>query len=107
MLRDRPLARRRPHRLPVLARRRQFATLAQIIRANLDAKMAVFHRWTPTLTLPRLRGRGGWGEKLTDFGEQLARAEGFGDIAVAAGFPRLRLVAGERVGSHGDDRHLR
>src|SRR5215469_8915384 len=46
-------------------------------------------------------------EEFADFGEELARAEGFGDIAVAAGGMGLRLVAGERIRGDGDDRHLR
>src|SRR5580693_3230968 len=45
-------------------------------------------------------------EEFAHFGEELARAEGFGDIAVATGFPGLRLVAGEGVGGHRNDRHL-
>src|SRR5712675_1954013 len=37
-------------------------------------------------------------EEFADFGEELARAEGLRDIAVATGFPRLGLVAGEGIG---------
>src|SRR5580704_14734484 len=44
-------------------------------------------------------------EEFADFGEELAGAEGLGDITVAAGFPGLRLVSGEGVGSDGDDRY--
>src|SRR5262245_37264358 len=46
-------------------------------------------------------------EEFADFGEQLARAEGLGDIAVAARLARFGLVAGERVRGNRDDRHLR
>src|SRR5580704_6838676 len=44
-------------------------------------------------------------EEFAHFGEELARAEGFGDIAVATGFPGLGLVSGEGVGSDRDDRY--
>src|SRR6266446_4675760 len=46
-------------------------------------------------------------QEFADFGEELARAEGLGDVAVAAGFAGLGLVARQRVGGDGDDRHLR
>src|SRR5262249_51844369 len=46
-------------------------------------------------------------KEFTDFGEQLAGAERLGAVAVAAGGARLGLVAGERVGGDGDDRHAR
>src|SRR4051812_15075754 len=44
-------------------------------------------------------------EEFANFGEELAGAEGFGNIAVATGFAGLGLVAGEGVGGYGDDRH--
>src|SRR5271170_3437243 len=42
---------------------------------------------------------------FADLGQQLARAVGLGDIAVAAGLARLRLVARQRMGGDRDDRH--
>src|SRR4051794_26190459 len=45
-------------------------------------------------------------QEFADLGEELARAERLGDVAVAAGFAGLRLIAGQRVGGNGDDRHL-
>src|SRR5829696_5640523 len=45
-------------------------------------------------------------QEFVDLGEELARAEGLGDIAVAACSLRLRLVAGEGVGGDRDDRDV-
>src|SRR3954469_18559503 len=45
-------------------------------------------------------------QELVDLGEQLARAEGLRHITIAAGSLRLRLVAGEGVGGHRDDRDV-
>ena len=40
---------------------------------------------------------------LAHLGKEIARAEGLGDVAVAAGRARLGLVAAQRVGGDGDD----
>src|SRR5581483_7668607 len=45
-------------------------------------------------------------EEFADLGKKLARAVRLGDIAVAAGVARLSLVARQRIGGDGDDRHL-
>src|SRR3990172_3677641 len=41
---------------------------------------------------------------LADLAQERSRAEGLGDVVVAAGLPRLDVIPAERVGRHGDDR---
>ena len=44
-------------------------------------------------------------QELTHLGKQLARAEGFGDVAIATGRASLGLVPTQGVRGHGDDRN--
>src|ERR1700730_15183719 len=45
-------------------------------------------------------------QEFAHFGENDARAERFGEIAVASRFQRLRIVAGQGIGRDGDDRDV-
>src|SRR5215510_8855370 len=65
-----------------------------------DAMIASPISFSVILRVLRVKAFLSFREELADFGEELARAERLGDIAIAAGGARFRFVAGQRVGGH-------
>src|SRR5215470_9428298 len=67
-------------------------------------------RLTSLSSTMRMRGgscmsnNGGLGQIFSDLGEKIARAEWLRHVGVATGFPRLGLIAAQRVGGDHDDR---
>src|SRR5262249_46246813 len=84
-------------------------------RASTTSGMPAAKTWMagtgPAMTMPRRSGaydrmKSSLRQELLHHGEDLARAEWLGDVAVATGFQRFRFVARECIGRDRDDRDV-